>query len=240
MVQTQSHRKTMIRILGPAVILILLFLAALLLPVRQYLLTVLQWLQSLGPVGAVVLIILYVAACLLFLPVWMITVSAGFLYGLGWGTTIMFAGALAGAAAAFMTGRTLARAWIAQKIRGNTTFTKIDHAIERQGFRLVFFMRLSPVFPFSLMNYALGITKVPFWPYIWGTALGMLPGSVMYVYFGTAARSLTAIAAGQASRHGAGREMIFWMGLTATMVAVFVITRIAQKSLKDEKGGLGS
>lgn len=233
MAKLHNQGKTLVRILGLAAGLVVLVVAALILPLEKVLLGLLQWVQSLGPTGAVVLIALYILGCLLFSPVWIITVSAGFLYGLGWGTVIVFVGAITGASAAFLTGRTLARGWISRKISANPTFTKVDQAIGRQGFRLIFFLRLSPLFPFSLMNYALGITKVSFWRYFWATALGMLPGSVMYVYLGTAARSLTAIATGHARVQSPAQNVIFWIGLAATAAAVFMITRIAQKSLKE-------
>lgn len=211
-----------------------------LLPIKEITIAVLNWTKSIGPMGPVVVIVLYILACLLLLPGSILTIGAGFLFGLSWGTVTVSIGSVLGAAAAFLVGRTLARAWIAKKVADNQTFHRIDEAIGQAGFKLVFLLRLSPVFPFNILNYALGLTKVSFWSYFFASWIGMLPGTIMYVYLGSAARSLTAIATGNLKQDSPAQTIFFWVGLAATIVVATLVTRIAQKSLKKDEGVKGA
>ena len=136
-----------------------------------------------------------------------------------------------GACAAFLVGRTIARDWIARKVSQNEKFAAIDNAVARQGFKIVLLTRLSPVFPFNLLNYAFGLTKVSFWKYALASWIGMLPGTVMYVYFGAGLRSLTDVAAGKVETGTAGR-IFFWFGMAVTIAVTIFITFIARKALK--------
>lgn len=201
------------------------------LPVRQYLVAVLEWTQSLGIWGPVFVAAFYVVASIFFLPGSVLTLGAGFLFGVPVGLLCAWTGATLGACSAFLVGRTLMRDWVSRKVAGNPKFAAIDEAVGNEGFKIVFLLRLSPVFPFNLLNYALGLTKVSFKNYAVASMIGMLPGGLMYVYFGSAARSLTDVAAGNVEGGLAG-QVFFWMGLVATILVAAVVTRLARKSLK--------
>jgi hypothetical protein len=123
------------------------------------------------------------------------------------------------------------REWVARKVSGNPKFNAIDEAVGREGFKIVFLLRLSPVFPFNLLNYSLGLTKVSFKHYALASMIGMLPGGLMYVYFGSAARSIADVAAGNVESGIAG-QIFFWIGLVATILVAGFVTRLAKKSLK--------
>ena len=125
----------------------------------------------------------------------------------------------------------LPREWVARKVSGNPKFNAIDEAVGREGFKIVFLLRLSPVFPFNLLNYALGLTKVSFKHYALASLIGMLPGGLMYVYFGSATRSIADVAAGNVEKGIAG-QIFFWVGLIATILVAGFVTRLAKKSLK--------
>ena len=146
------------------------------LPLKEYLLHLLAWTQSLGFWGPVVVVLFYIVACLLFLPGSILTIGAGFLFKLALGTATVSVGATLGACAAFWVGRTVARGWVAKKIGGNAKFAAIDEAVGREGFKIVLLTRLSPVFPFNLLNYAFGLTRVRFRSYALASWIGMLPG----------------------------------------------------------------
>ncbi len=221
------------------VMAVAVFLALWLLPVRQYIIDVLQWTDGLGVWGPVVVALFYVVACVFFLPGSLITLGAGFVFKLWIGLITVWIGANIGACAAFLVGRTLARDWVARKVSGNPKFAAIDEAVGREGFKIVLLLRLSPVFPFNLLNYALGVTKVPFGSYALATLIGMIPGSVMYVYLGSAARSLADVAAGQVEG-GVGQQIFFWMGLAATVAVALVVTRIARQSLAAAESSIKS
>ncbi len=214
-----------------AAIVAVIISALFFLPVKQYVVDVLEWTKGLGTIGPVVVAVFYVVATVLFLPGSIITLGAGFLFGVGVGFLTVWIGANLGAYAAFLVGRFLARDWVAKKVAGNPRFAAIDEAVGREGFKIVLLLRLSPVFPFNLLNYALGLTRVSFGRYALATVIGMLPGALMYVYLGSAARSLAAVAAGKVEGGLAG-QIFFWAGLAATVVVAVVVTRIARRSLK--------
>jgi uncharacterized membrane protein YdjX (TVP38/TMEM64 family) len=219
------------------IIAVVLVVALCFLPVKQYLIGVLEWTQSLGAWGPVFVAAFYVVACVLFLPGSVLTLGAGFLFGVPVGFLTVWIGANLGAWGAFLVGRTVAREWVGRKVAGNLKFAAIDEAVGREGFKIVLLVRLSPVFPFNLLNYALGLTKVSFRNYALASLIGMLPGTLMYVYFGSAARSLADVAAGKVEGGMAG-QVFFWVGLAATIAVALFVTRIARKSLKDTEASV--
>ncbi|MBI4964289.1 MAG: TVP38/TMEM64 family protein [Desulfomonile tiedjei] len=200
-------------------------------PVKQHVVSILEWTQGLGVWGPVVVAAFYVIATVFFLPGSVLTLGAGFLFGLPVGFLCAWTGATLGACAAFLVGRNLARDWVARKVEGNPKFAAIDEAVGREGFKIVFLLRLSPVFPFNLLNYSLGLTKVSFRNYAIASVIGMVPGGLMYVYFGSAARSLADVAAGNVEKGLAG-QIFFWVGLAATVLVAGFVTRLARRSLK--------
>jgi pyruvate/2-oxoglutarate dehydrogenase complex dihydrolipoamide dehydrogenase (E3) component/uncharacterized membrane protein YdjX (TVP38/TMEM64 family) len=209
-----------------------------LLPLRQYVIDILEWTKDLGAWGPIFVALFYIVACLFFLPGSLLTLGAGFLFGLPVGVLTVWIGANLGACAAFLVGRTVARDWVAEKVSGNPRFSAVDEAVGREGFKIVLLLRLSPIFPFNLLNYALGLTKVSFTGYALASLIGMLPGTIMYVYLGSAARSLTDVAAGQVEG-GLARQIFFWAGLAATVLVAYVVTRIARRSLTAETAAQG-
>jgi len=212
-------------------IVVALVVAVFLLPVKDWLIRGLEWTQQLGNWAPVLVVVFYVVACILFLPGSILTLGAGFLFKVVVGTITVSVGSTLGACAAFLVGHTVARGWILRRIAGNEKFAAIDDAVELQGFKIDLLTRLSPVFPFSLLNYGFGLTKVSFWKYALASWIGMLPGTVMYVYFGAGLRSLADVAAGQVETGPAGR-IFFWFGMAATIVVTIFVTRIARRALK--------
>ena len=119
---------------------------------QQWLQSALEWVQGLGPAGAIAFIGIYIVATVAFLPGSILTLGAGVIFGVLLGSLLVFVGATIGATAAFLVGRYLARSWVAKKIEGNEKFKAIDTAVGREGFKIVALTRLSPVFPFNLLN----------------------------------------------------------------------------------------
>ena len=193
------------------------------------------WIQGLGAWGPVTFIAGYVAACLVFAPGWILTLAAGALFGLWRGVLYVTIGAVLGSAAAFLVARYLARGFVEKRLAGNPKFAAIDQAIAREGLKIVLLLRLSPIFPFNLLNYALGLTHVSFRDYLIGS-IGMLPGTVLYVYYGTAIGNLAEIASGTRPQGSAGKVLLL-AGLAATILVTIVITRAARKALARATGG---
>ena len=190
----------------------------------------LGWIAGLGPWGAVAFIALYILATVLFVPGLILTMGAGFVFGVVRGSVFVSIASTLGASMAFLIGRYLARQWVSKKIEGSQRFIAIDEAVARQGWKIVGLLRLSPVFPFNLLNYALGVTKVSFQHYFLASWIGMMPVTVMYVYIGSLARDLATLGAGARSRTSA--EWTFYViGLLATVGVTVYVTQIARRSL---------
>ena len=230
---TSSRRTTAATIAITAAVLTLAALALERLGVQEHLLDLVAWIRGAGWTGAVVFVLLYVLAAVLFLPGSALTLGAGFVYGVGLGTAVVWLGANLGATAAFLLGRTVARRWVAARVEGNARFAAIDRAVGREGLKIVLLTRLSPVFPFSLLNYAFGLTKVSLRDYVAGSVVGMLPGTVMYVYLGSLITNLSELAAGR-STGGAMQQAFYYAGLGATVVVAVLVTRVARRALAEE------
>jgi uncharacterized membrane protein YdjX (TVP38/TMEM64 family) len=196
-----------------------------------------EWVKGLGVWGPVVFILGYVVATVAFLPGSVLTLAAGFTFGLARGMLYTFIGATIGASLAFLIARYVARGAIERKIAGNPRFAAIDRAVGREGFKIVALLRLSPFFPFNLLNYSLGLTKVSFLQYL-AASIAMLPGTLLYVYYGAVARkatgSLTAAASGTGVEKGAESWLLLGVGLVATIVVTAFVTRLAGRALRQE------
>ncbi len=192
----------------------------------------LQWIESLGVVGGLAFIAIYVVAAVAFLPGSILTLGAGVVFGVVLGTVYVFIGATMGAIAAFCVGRYFARGWISQKIAGNQKFAAIDNAVARDGFKIVLLTRLSPIFPFNLLNYALGITGVSLKDYALGS-IGMLPGTLMYVYIGSLAGDIARIGTDSQPTNPTIQWAIRIIGLIATVAVTVYVTRVARQALDE-------
>jgi uncharacterized membrane protein YdjX (TVP38/TMEM64 family) len=198
---------------------------------QELLRNALQWIDSLGSVGAIAFIALYIIATVAFLPGSIITLGAGVVFGVVLGSLYVFIGATLGATAAFLVGRYLARGWVSKKIAGNDKFKAIDEAVGKEGFKIVLLTRLSPIFPFNLLNYAFGVTGVSLKDYFLGS-VGMIPGTIMYVYIGSLAGSLARIGAEGQPTNPTVQWTIRIIGFIATVVVTVYVTRIARKALE--------
>jgi uncharacterized membrane protein YdjX (TVP38/TMEM64 family) len=138
-----------------------------------------------------------------------------------------------GATTAFFLGRTLAGEWVRRKIEHWPKFRALERAIDMHGFWIVFLMRLSPAIPFSGLNYACGITAVRPRDYILASWVGMLPGTLLYVYAGSAIADVSRAIAGRA-RTGRSGELLLLVGLGATIVVTGLITRFARREIARE------
>ena len=190
------------------------------------------WVEGLGAWGPIAFVVGYALATVAFAPGSVLTLAAGALFGVVRGTLYVFVAAVLGASIAFLVARHLARPWVERRLAASPSFAAIDRAIAAQGRRIVFLLRLSPAFPFNLLNYALGLTKVSF-----GDALvasvGMLPGTLLYVYYGRVGRELAAAAAGHAAERGIGDWAVLALGLVATIAVTAILARIARKALRE-------
>lgn len=157
-----------------------------------------DWVARAGSAGPLLFIVLYAAATVLFLPGSLLTLVGGALFGPLWGTFYNLTGATLGAALAFLLARHLALDWVQARVGGGTggRSERLVKGVEAEGWRFVAFTRLVPLFPFNLLNYALGLTRIPFGQYVLATFVFMLPGTIAYTYLGYAGREAVAGAEG--------------------------------------------
>jgi uncharacterized membrane protein YdjX (TVP38/TMEM64 family) len=198
------------------------------------------WVDGLGAWGPVVFVAGYAAATVAFVPGSLLTLAAGAIFGLVRGTLVALVAATLGASLAFLVARYLARGLVERRLAGNQPFAAIDRAIGVEGRKIVFLLRLSPLFPFNLLNYALGLTRVRFADYLVASA-GMVPGTLLYVYYGKVAGDVARLAGGGTMRRDVGYYAVLGLGLVATVVVTTVVTRAARRSLREATyGGHGA
>lgn len=209
-----------------------LFVVGRLLPLKDWMTGFREYVSGLGFAGGVLYGLVYVLAALLFVPGVLLTLGAGFAFGLGWGTVLVSVSSTIAAAAAFLIARYGARRKIEGLAKRNAKFGAVDRAIAKNGWKVVALLRLSPLIPFSISNYLYGLTAVRFVPYIAASWATMLPATVLYVYLGAAGASL-----------GAGKEKSPWewvllaSGLLATVTVTVILSRVARKELESRRVG---
>jgi uncharacterized membrane protein YdjX (TVP38/TMEM64 family) len=224
--KSPSPWKWVLALLAVAFLLLITYF----LDIKKLFQVALTWISELGPWGPIFFIIFYTLATVLFLPGLIPTMAAGLLFGVLQGTLLVSISSISGATLAFLIGRYLARDWVAGKIQGNPKCEAIDAAVAQEGWKIVGLTRLSPVFPFNLLNYAFGLTQVSLKDYFLASWIGMLPGTLMYVYIGSLAGDLATVGSGERSRTPA-EWALYGVGLMATVVLTLYITRIAQRAL---------
>lgn len=195
-----------------------------------------QWLELLrSPLGALAFIPLYALWVTLLLPGVWASMLAGVLYGPWWGSALVFVGACLGAEAAFLLGRHWLRAWARQRLAALPKLLAVEQAVSREGLKLVLLTRLSPAFPFSLLNLAYGLSDVSLRDYTLGL-LGILPGTLLFCGLGAIAGDVArfgAVLSGEA-------DPLTWslrvVGVLATVAVVWLVGRAARRALGADVG----
>jgi uncharacterized membrane protein YdjX (TVP38/TMEM64 family) len=184
------------------------------------------WVAGLGPVGWVLYALVYAVCCVLFVPASLLTLGAGALYGLWTGMAIVLAGAILGATLSFLLAKSVLRRKIEKMTAGNAKFAALDRAIAKEGAKIVFLVRLSPVFPFTYINYAFGLTGVKTLPYVVASFFGMIPGTFAYVYLGSAAAGA---ASGEADTT---KKIVQIVGAAVALAVTIFVARVATKAIR--------
>lgn len=201
--------------------------------IQDLLKTALDWISNLGYWGPIAFILVYILATVFFIPGSLLTLGAGVLFGVGFGSIYVSIGSVIGATCAFLVGRYLARGWVSKQIEGHQKFKAIDEAVAQEGWKIVGLTRLSPIFPFNLLNYSFGLTNVSLQDYFFASWIGMIPGTVMYVYLGSLAGELAQLGVGGRSKT-LGEWILYGVGLVATVAVTVYVTKIAKKALNQK------
>jgi uncharacterized membrane protein YdjX (TVP38/TMEM64 family) len=223
---------------GNLVIAVAVFVAYLLVKLfvaEDLLGSVLRWIGGLGPAGPLIFIGIYVVAPVLFFPAVILSIGAGTVFGLLAGSIYVSIGATLGATCAFLVGRYIARDLIASRLERNAKFKAIDRAVAREGWKIVGLARLSPFFPFNLLNYAFGLTDISLRDYFFATWVGMIPGIVMYVYLGSLAGDVAMIGS-RPVRHSAAHWAFEVGGFAVSVAVALYVTYVASRALREKTG----
>jgi len=192
-----------------------------------------SWLPALqSPAGALVFIPLYALWVTLLLPGVWASMLAGALYGTWWGSLIVFVGACLGAEAAFLLGRTLLRGWAQRRLAALPKLQAVEQAVSREGLKLVLLTRLSPAFPFSLLNLAYGLSEVSLRDYTLGL-IGILPGTILFCGLGALAGDVARFGEVLSGEADPGTWALRITGLLATVAVVWLVGRAAQRALQE-------
>ncbi len=197
---------------------------------RSGLLDLIRSVQGMGPAGALLFALLYVVATVAVLPASLLTIAAGLLYGPYWAALLVLFTSVSGATLAFVLARTWLHPWVQSRFADTSAFRVILERTERDGAKLVFLLRLSPLIPFSILNYLLGLTNVSLGGYVLASAVGMVPGILLYTHIGSTLASLSELGSGGAAGGQLG-SVFFWVGLAATLLVTIVLTRWAAQAL---------
>ena len=220
-----NNRKAVLIVLA----LIVVGIAFMFLPVKAWGLELQNWIKEFGIIAPVIFVLAYVIATIFMIPGSVLTLIAGAIFGLWFGVFYVVIGSNLGALAAYLLAKTKLREKFIKMTEGNPKFAALDKAIGENGFKMVLLTRLSPAFPFTLLNYFLGLTSVKTGAYVAANLLGMLPATFLYVYLG----SLANVAVSAVSTWQLAMRIV---GLLATIGVVIYVTRLARKAMKEAEG----
>ena len=189
---------------------------------------------ELGPWGLILFALLYVAAAVTMAPAFLLSVAAGALFGVWKGSLLVFVSATLGATAAYGVARMLAGTRIVAWIMRDRRVSVVRRAVAHEGAWVQFLLRLSPIVPYVLQNYALGLSRVRVRDFLLA-CFGMIPTIVMYAYYGRVVGDVAKIAAGIAPPRGREYYVLLVVGLIATVIATMAITRAARRAIEQQR-----
>jgi uncharacterized membrane protein YdjX (TVP38/TMEM64 family) len=196
------------------------------------LLRIVAHIQNVGPAAPAAFIAIYALAVVALIPASLLTIAGGAVFGLLPGMIYALVGATLGSTGAFLIGRHAARRLVARRLAAMPRFVAIERAVSARGRRIVFLLRLSPVVPFNFLNYALGLTTISVWDFVFAS-LGTVPGAFVYSYAGKVTGEALALAGKAEIPKNASYYAVLLAGLVATIAATTVVTRTARRALQD-------
>lgn len=222
--QGKSHVAVWI---GAALLLVAVAAGWFFLPTKDWIQQFSEWIKGFGVFGVIIFGVAYAVAVVALAPASPLTIAAGLAFG-PWAFPLVLVAATAGATLAFLVARYVVRDKVKGLVEERPKFKAVDEAVSEDGWKIVGLLRLSPLVPFNLQNYFFGVTEVGLLPYVVATFVGIIPGTILYVYLGALGK-----AAGAGSGGGAMQWVFFGAGLVATAVVAFIITRKAKEKLKE-------
>jgi uncharacterized membrane protein YdjX (TVP38/TMEM64 family) len=225
------RRAIMIQLAGLIVVAVSLFFLSRAFPLVDIVADVQQRVMRWGAWSAIWYPLLYACCNVLLLPGGVLSVGAGFFFGLWWGFLIALVGNVGGAAISFFISRWIGRQWLKRKLMRNQTLVALEPAVEREGWKIILLSQLHPLFPTSLLNYLYGLTRIRFRTCMLWVAIGQAPGLFLYCYLGTLGQLGLNLARGKS--HPKAIEYLIWLGGFASAAIILILLgRIALRLLK--------
>ena len=226
------RRAIIIQLAGLILVAVSLFFLSRAFPLVDIIADIQQRVMRWGAGSAIWYPLLYACCNVLLLPGGVLSVGAGFFFGLWWGFLIALVGNVAGAAISFFLSRWVGREWLRRKLLRNRTLVALEPAVEREGWKIILLSQLHPLFPTSLMNYLYGLTRIRFRTCMLWVAVGQAPGLFLYSYLGTLGQLGLNLARGKT--HPRAIEYLVWLGGFATAAIILVLLgRIALRLLQE-------
>jgi uncharacterized membrane protein YdjX (TVP38/TMEM64 family) len=190
-------------------------------------------LTEIGPWAPVLFVLLYVVASVTLAPAFFLTVAAGALFGVWRGSLLVFVAASLGASSVYALASPLARARWTARVTRDPRVAAVRAAVVGEGAWIMFLLRLSPLVPYNLLNYALALSGVRYRDFVIAF-VGMIPAIIMYTYYGKVVGDVTALAAGVAPPRGPEYYALAAVGLVAVVVSTTIITRAARRAIRKQ------
>jgi uncharacterized membrane protein YdjX (TVP38/TMEM64 family) len=202
--------------------------------VTEILAPIVLWIAGLGPWAPVLFVLIYVAAAVVVAPAFFLTVAAGAMFGVWRGSVLVFVAASLGASVVYALASPLGRLRWIQAITRDRRAAAVKAALVDDGLWVMFLLRLSPVVPYTVLNYALAVSGVRFDRFLIAL-VGMLPAIVMYTYYGKVVGDVAALAAGVSPPRGPEYYATLVVGLVAVVVSTMLITRASKRALERQQ-----
>ena len=207
--------------------LVTIAVAMILLPVSNILFSLFETARAMGAWGPPLIAAAYIPACLFLVPGMILALASGYLFGMAAGALAAGLGSTVGAAAAFVAGRVLARELVVAGMASNPKRTATDRVIAEHGFKFTMLLRLTPLVPFNLLNYVLGMSGISLGQFVLGSWIGVIPVTLMYVYLGTVLKEIEET--GGANLQIAGSQIA---PVIFVLIAIIAITAFVWYSIK--------
>jgi len=218
------------KLFGAVAVLVALVVGARFLPLADWTIRLVELIRDSGARGVLLFVAVYAVSTVAMVPGAILTMLGGFVYGPVYGLLVVVPAALLGATSSFLLGRTVLRDWVRRKMAQSPRTKALDQAIDRDAFRLVLLLRLSPLVPFNALNYALSLTGISVGRFVLATLIGVIPGGWLYVYLGSLVTTAAELSTASAPA-SPWRTAFYAGGFLATLAAVIVSGRIAKRAL---------
>ncbi|KAJ0742107.1 putative SNARE associated golgi family protein [Helianthus annuus] len=229
---TTSFNWNWVRISLLVLLIAAIAVACFTLPVEKTLKDFLLWVENdLGPWGPLALAVAYIPLTILAVPASVLTLGGGYLFGLPMGFLADSIGAVIGATAAFLLGKTIGRSYVISKLGDYPQFRAVAIAIQKSGFKIVLLLRLVPLLPFNMLNYLLSVTPISIWEYVMASWLGMMPITFALVYVGTTLKDLADVTHGW-SQFSKTRWALVILSFVVSVILMVVVTKVAKSALE--------